>query len=67
MARTVKVIGFSVPPEIADEFDALCEKNKCTKSEMFRLMYRTYKELMTSRENKDQMEFFLPEPTKRIV
>jgi metal-responsive CopG/Arc/MetJ family transcriptional regulator len=37
-----KILGFSVPPKLAEEFEALCEEEHRTKSEMFREMFRSY-------------------------
>ncbi|HSQ21442.1 MAG TPA: ribbon-helix-helix protein, CopG family [Coriobacteriia bacterium] len=43
MARTAKTIGFSVPPELADEVDRIALDEGRTKSELFREMVRVYK------------------------
>jgi metal-responsive CopG/Arc/MetJ family transcriptional regulator len=37
-----KILGFSVPPKLAEEFEALCTEEHRTKSEMFREMFRSY-------------------------
>lgn len=43
MPRIAKTIGFSVPPEVADEVDRLAAREGRTKSELFREMVRVYK------------------------
>jgi hypothetical protein len=42
MARTTKMIGFSVPPSIAEEVDLVANEERRTKSELFREMFRIY-------------------------
>ncbi len=43
MARTSKVLAVSVPPETADEFDRLAEREGRNRSELFREMLRVYR------------------------
>lgn len=43
MARTARTIGFSVPPEVADEIERLAIEEGRTKSELFREMVRVYR------------------------
>ncbi len=59
--RNTKILGFSVLPEIAEEFEALCERKNYTKSELFRAMFRTYKdvEALRERENENQLRLLL--------
>jgi hypothetical protein len=40
--RTTKVIGFSVPPQIAREVEDLARRERKTKSELFRKMVQFY-------------------------
>jgi metal-responsive CopG/Arc/MetJ family transcriptional regulator len=40
-----KILGFSVPPQMAEEFEALCDEENRTKSEVFREMFQAYKYL----------------------
>ena len=42
MARTTKMIGFSVPPSIAEEVRQVAQEERRTKSELFREMFRFY-------------------------
>jgi metal-responsive CopG/Arc/MetJ family transcriptional regulator len=42
-SRTTKVLTFSVPPAMADEFEQLALEKQSTKSEMFREMLRVYR------------------------
>jgi metal-responsive CopG/Arc/MetJ family transcriptional regulator len=59
--RNTKILGFSVLPEIAKEFEDLCERKNYTKSELFRAMFRTYKdvEALRERENENQLRLLL--------
>ncbi|GAB4290098.1 MAG: hypothetical protein Kow0067_16320 [Coriobacteriia bacterium] len=43
MARTAKTVGFSVPPELAEEVERIAAEEGRTKSELFREMVRVYK------------------------
>ncbi len=43
MGRKTRVLGFSVAPEIAEEYERLAEREGRTKSELFRQMVETYK------------------------
>ena len=43
MARTTKVVGFTVPFSMAEEFDRLAQEEQRTKSELFREMFRVYR------------------------
>jgi len=52
MGRTTKVLGFSVPPELAEEVEAMAEQAGATKSELFRRMVEAY------RARLDEQEFF---------
>ncbi len=52
MGRNTRVLGFSVAPEIAEEYDRLAQRQKKTKSELFRQMVENYKARL------DEEEFF---------
>lgn len=43
MGRRTAVLGFSVSPELAREYEKLAVRQKTTKSELFRRMVETYK------------------------
>jgi hypothetical protein len=43
MARKTSVLGFSVSPALAREFERLAERAGMTKSDLFRRMVTTYK------------------------
>lgn len=43
MSRQTKVLGFSVPKNIADEYEKIAKEEHKTKSELFREMIRKYK------------------------
>jgi FKBP-type peptidyl-prolyl cis-trans isomerase (trigger factor) len=52
-ARTMKNVGFTVPPSMAEEIDQMAKKEHRTKSEFFRRMftlYRTYREQLEQAE-----------------
>lgn len=53
MARTTKVLGFSVPPEVADEFEAVAQSEQRSKSELFREMFRVYQRYRIQRTGFD--------------
>lgn len=42
MARITKIIGFSVPPSLAEAMDDIAKQERRTKSELFREMFRVY-------------------------
>jgi len=44
MARTAVTIGFSVPPETAEQVERMARLEGRSKSELFRDMVRTYRE-----------------------
>jgi metal-responsive CopG/Arc/MetJ family transcriptional regulator len=52
MARNTRVLGFSVAPAIAEEYDRLAQRQKKSKSELFRQMVENYKARL------DEEEFF---------
>ena len=43
MPRRTRVLGFSVPPEIADEYEQLAKRERRSKSDLFREMIVAYK------------------------
>lgn len=43
MARKTAVLGFSVSPALAREYERLAEREGTTKSDLFRRMVETYK------------------------
>jgi predicted transcriptional regulator len=43
MARKTRVLGFSVPPEVAEEYERLAQRERRSKSELFREMIAAYK------------------------
>ncbi|HRW67446.1 MAG TPA: ribbon-helix-helix domain-containing protein [Candidatus Competibacter sp.] len=38
-----RMVGFSIPPTMADEFERMAEEEQRTKSELFREMFRVYR------------------------
>jgi hypothetical protein len=52
MSRKTIVVGFSVSPDIAKEYDRLSARQGTTKSELFRRMVESYKARL------DEEEFF---------
>lgn len=50
MGRRTRVLGFSVAPEIADEYERLAERQRKTKSELFRQMVENYKAKLEEEE-----------------
>ncbi len=53
MARKTAVLGFSVSPELAKEYIELAERERTTKSDLFRRMVETYK------TERAEQEFFV--------
>ena len=51
MARKTAVLGFSVSPALAKEYEQLAEREGTTKSDLFRRMVSTYK------AERDEQEF----------
>ncbi|MEI2782234.1 MAG: ribbon-helix-helix protein, CopG family [Candidatus Competibacter sp.] len=51
--RISRMVGFSVPPTMAEELDRVAEEERRTKSELFREMFRVY---LTYRRIKRQQE-----------
>ena len=52
MGRNTRILGFSVAPELAEEYDRLARRQKKSKSELFRQMVENYKSRL------DEEEFF---------
>lgn len=52
MARKTTVLGFSVSPALAKEYERIAEREGTTKSELFRRMMSTYK------AEREEQEFF---------
>lgn len=52
MARKTTVLGFSVSPALAKEYERIAEREGRTKSELFRRMMSTYK------AEREEQEFF---------
>jgi predicted DNA-binding protein len=50
MSRQTKVLGFSLPPEMAKEYEDLAKKERKTKSELFREMIELYKQVKEEKE-----------------
>ncbi len=52
MARKTAVLGFSVSPALAKEYEEIAEREGTTKSDLFRRMVNTYK------AEREEQEFF---------
>ena len=52
MARKTAVLGFSVSPALAREYEQLAEREGTTKSDLFRRMVTTYK------AEREEQEFY---------
>jgi metal-responsive CopG/Arc/MetJ family transcriptional regulator len=50
MSRTTQVLGFSVPPSLVKEVEALAREERRTKSELFREMVRVYSRYRRQRD-----------------
>lgn len=49
--KKVKIIGFSVPIEVAEEVDELARHERRTKTEVFQAMLRLYQQERRKQEN----------------
>lgn len=58
MARSTKIMAFSVPALMAEEFDAICREEGRTKSDLFRAMFRVYA-AHKKNTNPGQIELFI--------
>lgn len=77
MGRKTKVVGFSVSPEIAEEYERLTARQRTSKSELFRRMVETYKAKLAEEEffrlqkkmsgKARKMEIFTEKEVDRIV
>ena len=50
MGRNTRILGFSVAPEIAEEYHRLAQRQKKSKSELFRQMVENYKARLDEEE-----------------
>lgn len=57
MGRKSKVLSLSVPPEIARELDNMAKTEDKSRSEIFKDMFKTYKESVAEREWRDLFSF----------
>jgi hypothetical protein len=57
MARTTKILGFSVPPSIVEEVEQLAKEERRTKSELFRRMLGVYKTYRKQLEQAEEERF----------
>ena len=53
MARTTKILGFSVPPAFAQEVERVSREERRTKSELFREMFRVYERYRRQRDQEE--------------
>lgn len=64
MSRTTRVMGFSVPPRIAEEVEQIAREENRTKSELFREMLRVYKSYRNRYPEMEISEVSILEPQK---
>jgi len=57
LSRKSKVLSLSVPPEIAQELDNMVKTENKNRSELFKDMFRTYKESLAEREWRELYSF----------
>jgi len=50
MGRKTKIVGFSVTPALAEEYEQLAARQQLNKSELFRRMVETYKARLVEEE-----------------
>ena len=59
------MVGFSVPPTMAEELDRVAEEEHRTKSELFREMFRvylTYRRLKRQQEDEERLDRLIRHP-----
>jgi metal-responsive CopG/Arc/MetJ family transcriptional regulator len=56
-ARTMKHVGFTVPPSMAEEIDRMAHEEHRTKSELFREMMRVYRMYHKQLEKAEEEQF----------
>lgn len=54
MARMSKMVGFTVPPAMADELERMADEEQRTKSELFREMFRLYRNYRQQRRQQEE-------------
>jgi metal-responsive CopG/Arc/MetJ family transcriptional regulator len=54
VGRMTKMIGFSVPPTVAEEVEQVAQQEGRTKSELFREMFRLYKRYRKQRAQEEE-------------
>ncbi len=54
MARMSKMVGFTVPPAMADELERMADEEQRTKSELFREMFRLYRNYRQQRQQQEE-------------
>jgi metal-responsive CopG/Arc/MetJ family transcriptional regulator len=57
MGRTRVVISISLPPEMAKEYEKLTRETKKSKSELFREMFRVYRDYLEEREYENLLRY----------
>jgi metal-responsive CopG/Arc/MetJ family transcriptional regulator len=57
LGRKSKVLSLSVPPEIARELDNMAKTEDKSRSEIFKDMFRTYKESVAERQWRELFSF----------
>ena len=57
MSRKSKVLSLSVPPEMARELDNMARTEEKSRSELFKDMFKTYKESLAEREWRELFSF----------
>ena len=57
LSRKSKILSLSVPPEIARELDNMAKAEDKSRSEIFKDMFKTYKESLAEREWRELFSF----------
>ena len=57
LSRKTKVLSLSVPPEMARELDNMARTEEKSRSEIFKDMFKTYKESLAEREWRELFSF----------
>ena len=57
LGRKNKVLSLSVPPEIVEELDLLAKTKDKSRSEIFKEIFKTYKEALAEKEWRELFSF----------
>lgn len=54
VTRMTRMVGFSIPPAMAEELERMADEEQRTKSELFREMFRVYRNYRRQKQQQDE-------------